>query len=46
MIKRDFQNLNAFNLDKLAPIGYNAPISRARLVVNIMVVNIMQLTSC
>ena len=36
MIKRDFQNLNAFNLDKLATIGYNDPISRARLVVNIM----------
>ena len=36
MIKRDFQNHNAFNLDKLATIGYNAPISRARLEVNIM----------
>ena len=36
MIKRDFQNLNAFNLDKRAPIGYNDPISRARLIVNIM----------
>ena len=37
MIKRAFQNLNAFNLDKLATIGYNNPISRGRLVVNIMV---------
>ena len=36
MIKRDFQNTNHFKLDKRAPIGYNAPISRARLVVNIM----------
>lgn len=29
------------HLDKLAPIGYNDPISRARLEVNIMLVNIM-----
>ena len=36
MIKRDFPNHIAFNLDKRAPIGYNAPISRARLEVIIM----------
>ena len=29
------------NLDKSAPIGYNDPISRARLEVNIMLTNIM-----
>ena len=37
MIKRDFHNHIAFNLDKRAPIGYNAPISRARLEVTIVV---------
>ena len=31
------------NLDKRAPIGYNAPISRARLVVNIMLTIIKHL---
>ena len=43
MIKRDFQNHNAFNLDKLATIGYNAPISRARLEVNIMLTTMKHL---